>query len=64
MKGPTRSPGQGNPAARDASHLAALPARERLLPVVALWGYIPSYARYSAPAAGMLTAVEPPPTPA
>jgi hypothetical protein len=45
----------------------SLPPRDRLLPVVALasvvtvpfltvalWGYIPSYARYSAPAAGML----------
>jgi hypothetical protein len=45
----------------------SLPARERLLPIVALasvatvpfltvalWGFIPSYARYSAPAAGML----------
>jgi hypothetical protein len=47
-----------------------LPSREQLLPVVALasvvtvpflnvdlWGYIPSYARYSAPAAGMLVLV-------
>jgi hypothetical protein len=47
-----------------------LPAREQLLPVVAfasvltvpfltleLWGYIPSYARYSAPAAGMLVLI-------
>jgi hypothetical protein len=48
----------------------ALPSREQLLPVVALasvatvpfldldlWGYIPSYARYGAPAAGMLVLV-------
>jgi hypothetical protein len=51
----------------EALRSRALPSRERLLPVVALasvatvpfltvalWGYIPSYARYSAPAAGML----------
>ena len=48
----------------------ALPTREQLLPLVGLasvltvpfltlelWGYIPSYARYSAPAAGMLVLV-------
>jgi hypothetical protein len=48
----------------------ALPTRDQLLPLVALasvltvpflnlalWGYIPSYARYSAPAAGMLVLV-------
>jgi hypothetical protein len=47
-----------------------LPAREQLLPIVAfasvltvpfltlaLWGYIPSYARYSAPASGMLVLI-------
>lgn len=47
-----------------------LPSRERLLPLVglasvltvpfltlSLWGYIPSYARYGAPAAGMLVLV-------
>jgi hypothetical protein len=50
-----------------ARHARALPTREALLPLVALasvatvpfltkalWNYIPSYARYGAPAAGML----------
>lgn len=50
-----------------ARHARTLPTREGLLPVVALasvatvpfltkdlWNYIPSYARYGAPAAGML----------
>jgi hypothetical protein len=50
-----------------ARHARRLPDRERLLPLVALasvatvpfltkalWNYIPSYARYGAPAAGML----------
>jgi hypothetical protein len=50
-----------------ARHARKLPDRERLLPLVALasvatvpfltkelWNYIPSYARYGAPAAGML----------
>ena len=53
-----------------ARRTRAFPTREQLLPVVALasvitvpfltlalWGYIPSYARYSAPAAGMLVLV-------
>lgn len=51
----------------EAWRTRSLPTRERLLPVVALasvatvpfltvalWGFIPSYARYGAPAAGML----------
>jgi hypothetical protein len=53
-----------------ARRVRRLPEREQLLPVVALasvitvpfltvalWGYIPSYARYGAPAAGMLVLI-------